>query len=102
MDSFAYTVTDGEGAYATGSIIVNLAGATGAVLPAGSIKIEGETATISSFGIPGLPYVLQTATNVHGPWIPALTNSASPHDGTLLFVLPQGTNPQQYYRTAQP
>ena len=68
--------------------------------PTNSVSVSGSTATINAFGIPGYTYVLQTATNVTGPWWPIGTNPAAAT--ALLFTDPNATNLQQYYRMAQP
>jgi hypothetical protein len=101
-DSFTYSVSDGIGGSATGTINVNVAPAVGSSLSINSISRSGTTATINAFGIPGYTYVLQTATNISGPWWPISTNTASTNDGTLFFIDLNATNAQQYYRTAQP
>ena len=101
-DSFSYTVSDGGGGRATGTITVNVTNAAGSLLSTNSISVSGDTVTISVFGIPGCAYVLQTATNLNGPWWSISTNTASNNDGTLFFIDSNATNAQQYYRTAQP
>jgi hypothetical protein len=100
-DSFTYTASDGSGASAISTITVNVVSTVGPSLPTSSITLSGTTATINAFGIPDYTYVLQTATNVAGPWWPIGTNTAG-NDGSLLFSDPNATNSQQYYRTAQP
>jgi N-acetylneuraminic acid mutarotase len=101
-DAFTYQVSDGAGASATGSVVVTVASTSGPPLPSSSISLSGGTATIAALGIPGYTYVLQTTTNLSGPWWPIGTNTASVADGSLLFSDPNATNAQQYYRTAQP
>jgi N-acetylneuraminic acid mutarotase len=101
-DSFTYSVGDGAGGSATGLVLVKTIPAVGASLPPNSITVSGNTATITAFGIPGYSYVLQSATNINGPWWTVGTNAASTTDGSLLFLDPNATNSQQYYRTAQP
>jgi len=100
-DSFTYTVGDDSGGSATGTITVNVVKSVGPSLPANGISVSGGTAAIHAFGIPGYTYVMQTTTNLNGPWWPIGTNTAG-NDGSLLFIDPNATNWQQYYRMAQP
>lgn len=100
-DSFTYTAGDSAGASATGAITINVVKTAGPSLSTNSISLSGQTATIRAFGVPGCAYVLQTATNIVGPWWPVGTNTAG-SDGFLLFIDPNATNLQRYYRTAQP
>jgi lysophospholipase L1-like esterase len=58
-------------------------------------------ANIKFFGIPNSNYVVQTTTNLAGPWWPVSTNTAGPN-GSWQFSDPHATNRQQYYRVAQP
>lgn len=97
-ESFSYSVSDSRGGSAGGVINISVVSATSASLS--FVKVGG-TATLSLFGIPHYTYVLQTATNLNGPWSPLFTNSAG-SDGTLNFIDPNATNLQQFYRTAQP
>ena len=100
-DSFTYMARDDSGGGATGIITVNVVKTVGPSPPTNSVSVSGSTATINAFGIPGYTYVLQTATNVTGPWWPIGTNTAG-SNGSLLFTDPNATNLQQYYRMAQP
>jgi hypothetical protein len=100
-DTFTYVVGDDSGGSAMGSITVNVCRAVGPDVSVKAITLNGNTATINAFGIPGMTYALQTTTNVGGGWWPIGTNTAS-GDGSLIFVDPNATNVQQYYRMAQP
>jgi hypothetical protein len=100
-DSFSYTAIDETGGSATGNVMVTVVKAFGQSLSANTISLSGSTATITAFGIPRFTYVLQTATNVGGLWWPVGTNIAG-SDGSLMFLDPNATNSQQYYRIAQP
>ena len=46
-------------------------------------------------------YVVETATNLLGPWWPLGTNTPS-SDGSWIFTDPHATNVEQYYRIVQP
>jgi hypothetical protein len=54
-------------------------------------------ASIVFAGNPNTAYVLQTATNLAGPWRPVSTNTAGT-DGSWQFMDPHATNAQQFYR----
>lgn len=97
-ESFAYTVTDARGGSASGVINVSVVGATSTSL---GFSKSGNSATVSVLGIPNFTYALETATNLNGPWLPILTNTAD-SNGNLNFVDPNATNDVQFYRTAQP
>lgn len=61
--------------------------------------VASNTATITVSGGPNTTYTLQTATNLTGSWWPIATNTAN-SGGVLIFVDPNATNAQQFYRTA--
>ena len=96
-DSFNYTVSSVLGG-CTASGLVSIISTN---LGSNTISVSGGAATINVFGIPNFTYVLQTATNIMGPWLSIQTNTAA-MDGTLIFVDPNGLDPQRYYRTTQP
>jgi len=82
---------------ATANILVNVY-STGP--PQVGIQSKGAVSLIC-FGFPNYNFVLQTSTNISGPWWPLCTNSAS-SDGSCLFTDPNATNAQQYYRMTVP
>jgi hypothetical protein len=68
----------------------------------GQIGLTGVgVANLKFFGVPNNNYVLQTATNLSGPWWPFSTNTAA-SDGSMQATDPNATNSQQYYRATQP
>jgi hypothetical protein len=97
-DSFTYTVSDGFGGSATANILVDVYSAPG---PAQISAPAGGVVNITFFGIPTSTYVVETTTNLSGPWWALSTNSAG-SDGSWQFSDPNATNAQQYYRCVQP
>ena len=97
-DVISYTVSDGFGGTATANILVNVYSATG---PAQMSLPTNGVVNIKFFGIPNYTYVVQTTTNVSGPWWTISTNTAGTN-GYWLFTDPNATNTEQYYRSAQP
>ena len=96
-----YVATDADG---------NLATNTRTVVVVSTIKnlgtniltsLSNQTAYINVHGIPNYQYLLEEATNMGGTWWPIATNIADTN-GFLIFKDPNATNPQQFYRTAQP
>ncbi len=84
-DSFTYTVTDGLGGAATGTIFVNVVPATGQ--NTGTITISGGQTTVTFVGLPGYMYVVQRATNLVPPvaWVNISTNTA-PTNGLFQLI----------------
>jgi len=79
LDYFTYTVTDGLGGTATGTIFVSVVPATGK--NSGAITVSTGVAklpTVTFAGIPGYMYVVQRATNLTPPiaWVNISTNTA--------------------------
>ena len=85
-DSFTYTVSDGFGGTATGTVNVSTYSAEGfnRLLPVGSIS--NGIFNLSYLGIPGTNYALDWATNLTPPinWVGLVTNQAATN-GYLLF-----------------
>ena len=97
-DSFTYTVSDGYGGAATANILVDVYAATG---PAQLAVPTNGVVNITFFGIPNYTFVVQTTTNLSGPWWPISTNPINTN-GILQFTDPNATNVEQYYRLSQP
>ena len=97
-DSFTYTVSDGFGGSATANILVNVYSASG---PAQMGLPSNGVVNITFFGIPTYTYLVQTTTNLSTSWWTVSTNAAG-SNGSWLFIDPNATNAQQYYRMAQP
>ncbi len=104
-DTYTYTVSDGWGGSATGTVTLNRA-------PAGEsptqtitgVSTNGDgTVTISFAGIANQTYVIEAATNLASPvWVPIGTNPAGAN-GLFQFTDPNAAAyPSRFYRTATP
>jgi autotransporter-associated beta strand protein len=97
-DSFTYTVSDGFGGTAVGTISVIINSAQGYnLVQAQSI---GGNAVLTYAGIPAYNYALDWTHSLSYPitWMPLFTNAASSSDGSLMFTnMPSGGS--DFYRT---
>lgn len=94
--SVTLTVNGSDGTFTTTQ--TNCIAVTTPVLTTNSISLTGDMVAIQGLGTPGMSYVLLTATNVIGPWLPVATNTAATDTGALLFNDAKHDG-QQYYRT---
>ncbi|MCP5523945.1 MAG: cadherin-like domain-containing protein [Verrucomicrobiales bacterium] len=101
-DSFPYTINDGRGGTATGTVTVEVVPAGGI---AGTVSVSGEAATLTFLGIPGFEYDIQRTTRLTSPITWTTLTAASPlspsADGSFAFTdspTPEGT---AYYRSVQ-
>jgi lysophospholipase L1-like esterase len=83
------------------SAIVNTAHLIAFPPPAQMGRPANGVATIQFFGTPPNNYVVQTTTNLSGPWVPVNTNTPAT-DGSLTFTDSNATNNQRYYRMVSP
>jgi hypothetical protein len=73
-DSFQYTISDGNGGTATGTVIITLVTTTGqqtAISVNGGMKAMSMaqlSVTLTFYGLPGYHYTVQRATSLSGPW----------------------------------
>lgn len=99
-DTISYTLNDGRGGTATGTIAVTLvpANSEGFNQLALPENIGPNTWRLSYMGIPGYNYALDWRTNLLlGSWVPVETNTAGPN-GLLLFTN-VSAEPSNFYRT---
>jgi len=100
-DTFTYTVSDGNGGFATATITANVvSNGQGYNLISGPANIGGGQSTITYAGIPGYNYALDTTTSLVLPvtWTPVVTNVANSTNGILKFTFSTG-NGSGYFRT---
>jgi WD40 repeat protein len=99
-DAFTYTIADGLGNSATGTVLIQLAAVNGCgseVSLLAGCPGPGSN-TIAFVGVPGYQYVVQFATNLSGsPWFCLCTNT-TPTNGLIINIDPAATDPQRYYR----
>ncbi|MFM2294955.1 MAG: hypothetical protein RLZZ350_1368 [Verrucomicrobiota bacterium] len=98
-DKFTYTISDGQGGAATGSVyitIINVTGTNSVISLQTSVPSSGQ-ATLKFAGVPGFSYVSQYATNVNGPWVNFATNVAA-NNGLWTNIDVNATNASRFYR----
>ena len=102
-DQFTYTVDDGFGGSATGTIfmvvdvLTNIFGQNSPVITA-----TGGAALVTFYGIPGESYtVWRSATDVSGPYEPVWTTNA-PAQGRFIFTDDPAPFPMAYYKLSHP
>jgi hypothetical protein len=100
-DSLTFTVSDGRGGTAIGTLFISVIdpGAPSKNIVSININPENDHTVIVFAGIPGRLYGIQTAPTVAGPWSDARTLSAEP---TGLFTFEDATDPrpaERFYRT---
>jgi len=93
-DSFSYTISDGLGDTATGTISVIVINPGGL---AQTISVSGGAVTVNFAGIPGYTYDIQRATDPGGPWTMVATQTA-PANGLFSYTDPSPPAPTAYYR----
>jgi len=100
-DSFRYTVADGHGGSATGTLTVSVVATPGG--QAQQISVSGGAVTVRMAGIPGYAYVVLRATDVNFTQnvTPVLTTNAPAH-GLFWYTDPAPPSPTAYYRMQTP
>ena len=98
-DQFTYTVSDGRGGFATGTVTVRV------VYPlnlTGSLGGGGFTLAATQ-GVAEVTYLLQVSTNLALPSWETIATNVPMTNGLLQFVDPLATNsPTRFYRTVTP
>lgn len=99
-DSFEYTVSDGRGGFATGTVVISEAVLTSQTLQI--ILLEDGNAKVIGTGTPFGQYMLQAVSTLGDSWTSLSTNVAGA-DGVITFSDLDATNhPVRFYRTARP
>ncbi len=96
-DSFSYTISDGRGGRATGT--VNLVVDTNAVFGTQSPQLTADGSgniQVKFYGVPGYTYIIQRSLDL-GSWTDISTNSATT-DNPVISILDAPGSPQAYYR----
>ncbi len=100
-DEFPYTISDGRGGSAVGTVVVDVYPADGSGLRLTSALRSGADMDLTFAGLPGRTYVVQRALEVTGPWTNILSSVADP----LGNVSCRDTNSapsKAFYRTVTP
>ena len=102
LDRFTYTVSDGRGGAATGTVevgVLSRTGLSGNMLPA--VTLPTGQVQVRFLGVPGRTYTMQRATQLPGAWITLGTTQTS---GSGLGLILDANPPvgQAFYRTVYP
>lgn len=107
-DSFTYTISDGNGGIAVGTVLVSVFnnGPVGLNIVFGPIALGGNF-VVRFAGIPGQSYTIEAAPSIVGPWTKVTSQTAPTSDtgfgvGVFQFLEPVGTNATRFYRTIHP
>jgi autotransporter-associated beta strand protein len=103
-DRFDFTVSDGRGGSATGSVLVAVTSASAPSLNivSGPDILPNGHFYVGFAGIPGLFYTIQYSANADGPWT-TLTNLMAGTNGLFDFEdLTEPAPPTRFYRTTYP
>jgi hypothetical protein len=102
-DQFSYTLSDGRGGLATGTVQVTVVSRDGLSSTIVSNSLVGTTMTLTFAGIPGYTYIVETTTNTPPTpsWWPLSTNTAGTN-GQWMVIDPDATNALQFYRSRTP
>jgi len=99
VDQFNYTVSDGLGGTATGTVTVSVV-ASGSGFNQLSVQPLGADVVLTYLGIPTLNYALDRTFNLTPPvtWVPQITNPAA-GNGYLIFTNTPNPSTNNFWRT---
>ena len=102
-DAFTYTVSDGFGGTADGTVFVTVSNGQSFNIATYAYDPGAGTMTLTIAGIPGYTYRVQYTTGLTPPisWTDLSTNTA-PANGLWQVVDTVGGNTNRFYRTAYP
>ena len=106
-DTFTYTIADGQGGSASGSVTVSVGSVPISLNIVSGPAMSGGNFVVSFTGIPGLTYTIEAASNLSGPWekvanITAPTTDQGQGVGVFQFTEPANGNATRFYRTIYP
>ena len=102
-DAFTYTISDGRGGSAQGTVLVNVTNGQSQNIVGTSYDAGAGTLTITFAGIPGYTYRVQFATTLTPPadWTDLSTNLVPP-GGLWQITNSVGESTNRFYRTVYP
>ena len=107
-DAFSYTISDGQGRTAVGTVTAAVGSGGGAALNLvfGPV-MDGGDFVVRFAGIPGLTYTIEAASDLSGPWSKVSNLTAPTYDqgfgvGIFEFREPMNGNTTRFYRTVYP
>jgi hypothetical protein len=102
-DSYAYTISDGNGGTAIGTVNVTVTGTSGVspniVAPP---TYSGGTFHVTFAAIPYVEYTIQYSESPDGPWSYLKTATAGTNGLFEVIDAPAPETPARYYRTVYP
>ena len=107
-DTFTYTISDGQSAPATGTVLATVgSGGLLALKLVSGPAIENGNFVVWLAGLPGLTYTVEAASRLEGPWaqvgnITAPTTNQGFGLGALELLEPVNGNTRQFYRLVYP
>ena len=99
-DAFSYTISDGRGGSATGTVNVTVTPGDQALRTV-SITMSGGAITVVFAGIPGDAYQVQTQDTMNGPWANAGLPLPADAQGQVMFGDPSPPS-SRFYRAIAP
>lgn len=101
-DSFSYTVSDGSGGTATGTVNVTVQTDTSQSKNILGIVADGSDWVLTFAGIAGLQYTIQYTENLGAPVWNTLASQAADANGRVVYRDVNPPAPARYYRTLAP
>lgn len=92
--SYSVVVTDPFGSVISSIAVLSVSNVVFTTIARANVQ----TVSIAGSGVPGSSYILQTATNLSGPWWSLTTNTANAATGAFNFTDPGATNASRFYR----
>jgi len=99
QDTFSYTLSDGHGGSAQGTVVVTVAASGTQTLNMISLQLTPTNCQLEFAGIPGRNYIIQSAPTVSGPWSDVSGPVAADGTGLIQFIDTNAPGPMQFYRT---
>jgi len=99
QDAFSYTLSDGHGGSAQGTVVVTVAASGAQTLNMISLQLTPTNCQLEFAGIPGRGYVIQSAPTMSGPWSDVSEPVAADGTGLIQFIDTNVPGPMQFYRT---
>jgi hypothetical protein len=95
-DSFTYTVSDGRGGVASGTLDVQIDPASVIGQTSPRLEVQGGQISVKFYGVPGCTYVVERSLDL-GSWTPISTNSVTTGSLEISIVDNPGAG-SAYYR----
>jgi oligosaccharide reducing-end xylanase len=100
QDAFSYTLSDGYGGSAPGTVVVTVAASGAQTLNMISLQLTPTNCQLEFAGVPGRNYIIQSAPAVTGPWSDVSGPVAADGTGLIQFIDTNAPGSMQFYRTS--